>query len=87
VELGPALLGQTGALVELVAPGSPAAAAGVAAGDLITSVDGREVTSASSAKAAIEALHPGASVVLGIDRLGGSLTLSATLGSRTSSSP
>jgi S1-C subfamily serine protease len=83
VEVGPSLFGQAGALVEFVYPGSPAAAAGVMPGDVITSVGGRAVTSAQTAVAAIAAQRPGASVVLGLDRFGQSLTVTVTLGSRT----
>jgi putative serine protease PepD len=82
VEVGPSLFGQGGALVEFVYPGSPAAAAGVMPGDVITSVGGRAVTSAQTAVDAIAAQRPGSSVVLGLDRFGQSLTVTVTLGSR-----
>jgi len=87
VELGPSLLGEPGALVEFVAPGSPADDAGVVLGDVITSVGGRTVTSPASAAAAIDAQRPGATVALGLDRLGAQMTLSVTLGSRAAGSP
>ena len=87
VELGPPPLGQSGALVELVFPGGPAQSAGVMVGDILTSIDGRAVTSANGAVAAIGAQSPGASVTLGLNRLGSSITLTVTLGSRTSGSP
>jgi PDZ domain len=87
VEVGAPLLGQSGALVELVVPGGPADDAGVMIGDVITSVGGRTVTSAGSAVSAIDAQHPGASVVFGIERFGQSMTLTVTLGSRLAGSP
>jgi S1-C subfamily serine protease len=87
VELGPSLLGQAGALVEYVAPGSPADDAGVTLGDVITSVAGRPVTSPATAAAAIRSQRPGATVAIGLDRLGASMTVSVTLGSQPATSP
>jgi membrane-associated protease RseP (regulator of RpoE activity) len=87
VEVGAPLLGQGGALVELVEPGSPAAAAGLMPGDVITSVDGKAVTSAQAAVAAIAAEHPGQSVTLGLDRFGQQVTVKVTLGTRPTGSP
>jgi len=87
VELGPPLLGQTGAVVELVLPGGPAEGAGVMVGDVITAVDGRSVTSVAAAVSAIGALSPGARATLGIERLGAPMTITVTLGSRTAGSP
>lgn len=43
----PALAGQAGAYVGGVRPGSPGAAAGIAAGDLIVAVDGRPIEGAA----------------------------------------
>ncbi|WP_280527971.1 S1C family serine protease [Clavibacter zhangzhiyongii] len=54
-----------GAPVQGVVDGSGAAKAGLAQGDVVTSVDGKAVTSASDLSAAISAHEPGDSVSLG----------------------
>ncbi|MFT2690991.1 S1C family serine protease [Clavibacter zhangzhiyongii] len=54
-----------GAPVQGVVDGSGAAKAGLAQGDVVTSVDGKAVTSASDLSAAISAHEPGDSVRLG----------------------
>jgi S1-C subfamily serine protease len=55
----------SGAAVAAAVPGDPAAQAGIAAGDVITSVDGHLVTSPSGLQAALEQHHPGDSVNVG----------------------
>ena len=55
----------TGAAIAGTVSGTPAANAGLAAGDVITSVDGRSVSSPSSLQAALELHHPGDSVTIG----------------------
>jgi hypothetical protein len=87
VDIGTPLLGQPGALVEAVVPGSPAARAGVMAGDVIRSVAGVSVTSPQAAVVAIGAHRPGAVVVLGLDRIGQPMRLRVTLGTRPSGIP
>jgi len=42
-----------------ITPGTPAAGAGLVAGDVITSIDGRAVTSAMSVRSVMDAYHPG----------------------------
>jgi S1-C subfamily serine protease len=59
---GPGYAGPQGALVARALPGYPAAQAGLAAGDLITSVDGQSVDSANALTNALSAHHPGDSV-------------------------
>jgi S1-C subfamily serine protease len=54
----------SGALVLGVYTGTPAAAAGLSRGDLITTLDGRAVASAAGLTAALEAMHPGQRVTL-----------------------
>jgi S1-C subfamily serine protease len=71
--LGVALMSNPvgGAMVDTVMPGSPAAAAGLAPGDLITSLAGGAVRSAAGLHRRLERLHPGDTVaVRWLDPLG-----------------
>jgi S1-C subfamily serine protease len=68
----PALLGVSiatdtgsGALVESTVPNGPAAGAGIAAGDTITSVGGKSISSPAGLKAALGKYHPGDKVSIG----------------------
>lgn len=70
----------TGALVGDVQEGSPAAEAGFEAGDLIVSVDGREVRNSSQLRNHIAATAPGSIVRIGIIRGDKKETLSVKLG-------
>ena len=54
-----------GALVQQVLPGTPAASAGLQAGDTVTSVDGKAIDSASGLTSALLSHHPGDSVNVG----------------------
>ena len=65
-----------------VEPGSAASKAGVKAGDVITAVNGKKVTSAASLRALIEGYKPGDKVTLAITRDGSTRTLDVTLGTR-----
>ena len=71
-----------GGTVAAVTPGSPATKAGLAAGDVITAVDGTAATSADEVTAAIAAREPGQTVTLRVTRDGSSRTVSVTLGQR-----
>ena len=72
--------GGTGATVAGVEPGSPAAAAGLQAGDVITSVAGTSITSGPDIQAAIGAYHPGSTISIGwTDQFGQSHTAPVTL--------
>jgi S1-C subfamily serine protease len=74
--------GVSGAQVASVLPGGAAASAGLAGGDVITSVGGQAVTSANNLRDAIEPLHPGNQVtVTWTDQAGASHTATVTLGS------
>jgi putative serine protease PepD len=73
-----------GAKVVSVQSGSPAAAAGLQAGDVITSVDGKPITSADDLTAAVAAHAPKDKVTLAITRNGKSMTVDVTLGVRPS---
>jgi membrane-associated protease RseP (regulator of RpoE activity) len=65
-------------VVQQVAPGSPAAEAGVEVGDAIRSVDGEPVADVDALREAIAAVEPGASYELGIARGDAALTLDVT---------
>jgi len=74
--------GTSGAYVVGVQSGSPAASAGLTAGDLIVSLGGQSVDSASALTAAIRAHHPGDHTSLGwINQAGQQRTASVTLAS------
>lgn len=68
-----------GALVQSIRAGSPAAAAGVRAGDLVTSINGTAVPGPNRFVAELDALRPGDKVTLTVRRGPTSLTLAATL--------
>jgi S1-C subfamily serine protease len=74
--------GGAGALVADLVPGGAAAAGGLTAGDLITAIDGRAVTSSSTLRSALLLEKPGARVsVTYLDTTGTSGTATVTLGS------
>ncbi|WP_075182958.1 serine endoprotease DegQ [Pantoea sp. 1.19] len=70
---------QRGAFVSEVLPGSAAAKAGIRSGDIITSVDGRQINSFAELRARIGTTAPGKAVQVGVLRGGKLLTLSVTL--------
>jgi putative serine protease PepD len=70
-----------GAVVLQVESGSPADAAGLQQGDVITSFDGKTVTSADQLATAIQSEHPGKIVTIGLYRGQAQMTVTATLGS------
>ncbi|HZM55178.1 MAG TPA: trypsin-like peptidase domain-containing protein [Acidimicrobiales bacterium] len=70
-----------GAVVLQVQSGSPADAAGLQQGDVITSFSGKTVTSADQLASAIQAEHPGKTVTIGLYRGQTQMTVKATLGS------
>ncbi len=70
---------KAGVLVATVNDGSPAARAGVKAGDIITSVDGQQVTRGNDVTRAVWLKHSGDQVTLGVVRDGKSMTLKVTL--------
>lgn len=73
--------GKDGVLVRSVAADGPADAAGLAKGDVITSVDGTSVTDWWKAREVIAAHAPGDKVEVVVNRDGASKTLTVTLGS------
>ncbi|PKH25802.1 serine endoprotease DegQ [Enterobacterales bacterium CwR94] len=74
---------QRGAFVSEVLPGSAAAKAGIKSGDIITSVEGRKITSFAELRAKIGTTAPGKAVQVGLLREGKEQTLSVTLDSST----
>ncbi len=72
----------SGAAISQVVSGGPAANAGLAAGDVITSLNGQSVDSASAISALLVPLHPGDKVQVGwVDSSGQSHTATVDLGS------
>jgi putative serine protease PepD len=69
----------TGAQVVQVQPGSPAADAGLGAGDVITAVGDRQVTTSTELTAAVRSYAPGEQVALTVRRDGGTSTVDVTL--------
>lgn len=69
----------TGALVRRIRADSPAAKAGVQERDIITSVEGRKVTSMSALVVALRNRKPGQVVTIGLTRDGKPMTVQATL--------
>ncbi len=72
----------TGELVNNVVPGSAAAKAGIVAGDVITTVNGRSVTSRAVVVTQLLARHPGDSITIAwVDTSTGTHTAAVTLDS------
>jgi S1-C subfamily serine protease len=79
-------LGVTGgAEVDKIYAHSPAAAAGIRAGDFVIGVNGRQVTSMANLIMAVHALPPGTRVELDIERNGQAMSLTAVLSPRPKS--
>ncbi|HWE08623.1 MAG TPA: trypsin-like peptidase domain-containing protein [Solirubrobacteraceae bacterium] len=76
-----------GAKVSTVQPGSPATAAGLQPGDLITAIDSKAVSSTDQFIATIDNYSPGQSVTLTVTRSGQSKQIQVKLGVRPTSSP
>jgi putative serine protease PepD len=73
-----------GARVESVTKGSPAAAAGLKVGDVITAFDGQKILTPDDVIAAVNAKPPGAKVTITYTRNGATKTAQVTLSSRSS---
>ncbi|RBY84171.1 S1C family serine protease [Blastococcus sp. TF02A-26] len=69
----------TGAQVVQVQPGSPAAEAGLTAGDVVTAVGDRPVTTSTELTAAVRSYAPGQEVALTVERDGRTSTVDVTL--------
>ena len=68
-----------GVLISSVDEESAAAEAGLRAGDVITSVDGRAVDDSANLRRRLSAIDPGEEVSIGVTRAGRELELTATL--------
>jgi S1-C subfamily serine protease len=73
---------QDGAIIQEVTPDSPASRAGLRAGDMVTSIDGKAIQSYSELVAAIRGHKPGDKVTLGVTRGGNETSITATLTQR-----
>ncbi len=71
-----------GALVSSVNPGDPAAKAGLKAGDIIVSFDGKEITELSDLPRTVASTTPGKKVAVGIIRDGHEKTLTLHVGTK-----
>jgi putative serine protease PepD len=79
VESRPATSGDAGAQIVSVSAGSPAEAAGLEEGDLVTQVGDDDVQSNTDLAAAIRSHQPGDEVTITVERGGEETTLTATL--------
>jgi S1-C subfamily serine protease len=78
----PGYVSGSGALIAGVVSGGPAASAGLAAGDVITAINGHTVSSPAAVSALVLTKKPGAKItVVYVDQSGASHTASVTLGS------
>jgi putative serine protease PepD len=70
-----------------VTPGSPAAAAGLQPGDLITAIDGKPISSTEQFIETVDTYSPGDKLTMTVQRGGKTLQISVTLGTRPRSAP
>ncbi|OAT75612.1 serine endoprotease DegQ [Mangrovibacter phragmitis] len=77
---------QRGAFVNEVLPGSGSAKAGIKAGDVITSLNGKQLSSFAELRAKIATTEPGTKVKLGLLRAGKALSVEVVLDKSTASS-
>ena len=75
----------TSAEITLVRPNTPAAHAGLRAGDAITALDGRKITNGTELRGAIDARRPGDTITVTYTRGGKSATVKLTLANRPNS--
>ncbi|HWD72741.1 MAG TPA: trypsin-like peptidase domain-containing protein [Actinomycetota bacterium] len=73
-----------GAQITAVSAGTPAAAAGLQVGDVVTSIDSQAITSSGDAADYIASQTPGTRVTIHYQRGGAAQTATATLGSKSS---
>jgi len=87
VSSAPATGTQSGALVQGVQSGSPAAKAGVRAGDLVVSFGGKQITGVNDLISAVSSHQPGDTIPVTVTRGGSKVTLQVTLGTQPSQAP
>ena len=80
--LGVSLPDDGAARLAEVSPGSPAANAGLQAGDVVTAVDGNSIETGDELRSAIDAKKPNDKITLTIKRNGKERTVQVTLGQR-----
>jgi len=85
VVLNPDSIG--GAQVSSIAPGSPAASAGIQPGDLITAVNGQATGSTEQFIATVDNYAPGTQITLTVKRSGRTQNIKLTLGTRPQTAP
>jgi S1-C subfamily serine protease len=73
---------RSGAVVDSVAPGGPAANAGLQPNDKIVDIDGRNIQSSEDVSAAVDARKPGEQAKVTVIRGGDRRTLTVDLGTR-----
>jgi S1-C subfamily serine protease len=76
-----------GAEVASVQPGSPGAAAGLQAHDLVTAIDGKAVSTTDQFIATVDKYGPGQTVTMTVHRNGQTLNIKVKLGTRPASTP
>ena len=74
--------GKASLVIEIVNPGTPAAAAGLEVGDTLFRIDGREIAGEKDLKAALASHQPGDEVPFSVERRGEKLELALTFGER-----
>jgi S1-C subfamily serine protease len=79
---GARVLPPRGSLVTRVMRGAPAALAGLRAGDVITSIDNRDIPTTAELSAIISGTQVGAHVMVGVIRAGAGLTLPLSVADR-----
>jgi putative serine protease PepD len=77
-------VGTEGAGIAQVRAGTPAAAAGLRAGDVVTKLDSQSVSTADELRSLVDSKQPGDKVELTITRGGSTKTVQVTLGTRPS---
>jgi S1-C subfamily serine protease len=79
--------GDGGALIGSVSPSSPAAKAGLKAGDLVTGADGERIRAANELSGAVASHRPGEQLRLRVKRNGATRSVTVTLGTRPAEAP